>query len=50
MRVVEMSYLKEACGVTRWERKSNENVYERCGMSVCVNGVGKEDCIKAKLR
>ena len=27
---MEMSYLRGACGVTRWEGESNESVYERC--------------------
>ncbi len=35
-----MSYLRGACGVTRWNGVSNENVYERCGMKVCGSGVG----------
>ncbi len=29
---VEMSYLRGACGVNRWDGLSNESVYERCGM------------------
>ncbi len=37
---VEMSYLRGACVVTGWDCVSNENVYERCGMSVCGSGVG----------
>ncbi len=36
---VEISYLRGACGVTRWERESNERVYERCGMGACASGV-----------
>ncbi len=36
---VGMSYLRGACGVTRWEGESNESVYERCSMSVCAMGV-----------
>ena len=39
LRAVEMSYLRGACGVTRWDGLSNESVYERCGMSHCANGV-----------
>ena len=35
---VEMSYLRGACGVTRWEGESNESVYERCGMGLIANG------------
>ena len=27
---VDMSYLRGACGVTRWEGESNESLYERC--------------------
>ena len=37
VRAVEMSYLRSACGVTRWDGLSNESVYERCGMSPCAN-------------
>ncbi len=37
--VVEMSYLRGACGVTRWDGESNESVYERCGMGSQANGV-----------
>ena len=40
VRAVEMSYLREACGMTRWESESIESMYERCGMSPCANGVG----------
>ncbi len=32
VRAVEMSYLRGACGVNRWDGLSNESVYERCGM------------------
>ncbi len=32
VRAVEMSYLRGACGVSRWDGLSNESVYERCGM------------------
>ena len=39
LRAVEMSYLRGACGVTRWDGLSNESVYERCGMSHCASGV-----------
>ncbi len=28
-----------ACGVTRWEGESNENVYERCSMGACASEV-----------
>ncbi len=34
--VVEMSYLRAACGVTRWYGESNESVYEKCGMRTCA--------------
>ncbi len=40
VRAVEMSYLRGACGVNRWERLSNESVYERCGMRGRGSGVG----------
>ncbi len=36
---VEMSYLRGACGATRWDGESNESVYETCGMGSCGNGV-----------
>ncbi len=36
---MEMSYLRGACGVTRWDGESNESVYERCGMRSQANGV-----------
>lgn len=32
-----MSYLRGACGATRWEDESNETVYEKCGMGSCAN-------------
>ena len=35
---VEISYLRGTCGMTRWEDKSNESMYEKCGMEPCVNG------------
>ncbi len=31
--------LRGACGVTRWDGRSNESVYERCGMGSHANGV-----------
>ncbi len=37
---VEMSYLRGACGVSRWDGLSNVNVYERCGMRERGSGVG----------
>ncbi len=40
VRAVEMSYLRGACGVSRWDGLSNESVYERCGMSGRGSGVG----------
>ena len=36
---MEMSYLREACGVTRWEGESSGVVYEKCGRGSCANGV-----------
>ena len=35
VHAVEMSYLRGACGVIRWEGESNE----RCDMGSCANGV-----------
>ncbi len=40
VRAVEMSYLRGACGVTRWDGLSNESMYERCGMRKHGSGVG----------
>ncbi len=34
VHAVEMSYLKGACGVRKWDGLSNKSVYERCGMKV----------------
>ncbi len=39
VRAVEMSYLKEACEMSRWDGLNNESVYERCGMRGCGSGV-----------
>ncbi len=39
-RAVEMSYLRGACGVSRWDGLSKESVYERYGMRGCGSGVG----------
>ena len=36
---MKMSYLRGACGVTRWEGESNASVYKRCGIGLCANGV-----------
>jgi len=41
IRAVEMSYLRGACGVSRWDGERNERVYERYGMSENARGV---DC------
>ncbi len=38
--LVEMSYLRGACGVSRWDGLSNTSVYERCGMRERGSGVG----------
>ncbi len=38
---VEMSYMRGACNVSRWDRESNEDTYGRFGMS--ESGVGL-DC------
>ncbi len=35
----EMSYLRGASGVTRWDGKGNESMCERCGMGSHANGV-----------
>ncbi len=41
IRAVEISYLWGACGVSRWDRESNEDTYGRCGMSETAVGM---DC------
>ncbi len=40
LSVVKMRYLREACGVSRWDGLRNESVYERCGMRGRGSGVG----------
>ncbi len=34
-----MSYLRGASGVSRWNRESNEDTYERFGMNKAAAGV-----------
>ncbi len=41
IRAVEMSYMRGACGVSRWDRESNEDMYRRFGMSETAVGM---DC------
>ncbi|MCP3679428.1 MAG: hypothetical protein GY782_03855 [Gammaproteobacteria bacterium] len=36
IRAVEMSYLRGACGVTLWNRLTNEEVKQRCGVETDV--------------
>ncbi len=50
VRAVEMSFLRGACGMTRWNSESNENIYERCGMGSHVNTVncGVVEWVKKK--
>ncbi len=45
---MEISYLRGACGVTKWDGENNESVYERCGMGSRANGVncGVEELVK----
>ncbi len=38
---LEMSYFWGACGMSRWDRKSNEDTYGRFGMSESAVGM---DC------
>ena len=33
----EISYLRGACGVTRWKGESNGSVYERCDKGTCAD-------------
>ncbi len=50
IRTVDMSYIRGACGVSRWDKESNENMYERFCMGVtakgvdCSGGVGEAWC------
>ncbi len=39
IRAVEMSYMRVACGVSRWDRESNEDTYGRFGMSETAVGM-----------
>ncbi len=41
IREVEMSYMRGACGVSRWDRESNEDTYGKFGMSESAVGM---DC------
>ncbi len=41
VRAVEISYLLGACGMSRWHRESNEDVYRRFGMNETTMGM---DC------
>ncbi len=40
VHAAEMSYLRGACGVSRWDGLSNECVYDRCGMRGHGSGAG----------
>ncbi len=39
VRTVEMSYMRGACGVSRLDGESNEDMYERFGMSEAAVGM-----------
>ena len=39
IQAVEMSYLRGACDVSRWDRERNESVYERFGMEEKGRGI-----------
>ncbi len=39
IRGVETSYMRGACGVSRWDRESNEDMYRRFGMSETAVGI-----------
>lgn len=36
---LEMSYLRGACGMSKWDVESNGDMYERLGMGRTVEGV-----------
>ncbi len=40
VHAVETSYLRGACGASRWNGLSNKSVYERCSMRGYGNAVG----------
>ncbi len=46
VNTVEMSYLREACGVSRRDGLSNKSVYERCGMRGREVGWGGVEWVK----
>ncbi len=48
VQAVEMNYLRNACGVSRMDGVSNENVYEHFGM--CHVGVGKKCGVVEELK
>lgn len=41
VHTTEISCLRGACEVSRWDSEGNENIYERCGTGVCANGVSE---------
>ncbi len=51
IRAVEMSYLWDASGVSRWDRESNEDTYGRFGMSAAAAGVecGVVEWVKQRM-
>ncbi len=46
-----MSYMRGACGVSRWDRESNEDMYRRFGMSETAVGMdcGVVEWVKIKV-
>ncbi len=42
IRAVEISYMWGACGVSRWDGESNEDMYGRFGMNETAVGM---DCV-----
>lgn len=41
IQVIEVNYLRDACGGSRWDGESNERVYERFSTGITVVGM---DC------
>lgn len=39
VHATEMTYLRGACTMSRWDGEKNESIYERFGMDMCANGV-----------
>ncbi len=45
-----MSYMQGACGVSRWDRESNEDMYRRFGMSETAVGMCNARVVKYEFQ